>query len=511
GNPAVESAHALSVDETPPTIAIGTTAGDNVVNASEAAAGFTISGTSLGADGQTATITIVDGTNAVKDTYTVPVAAGGSWTANVTAAQAQALADGTYTMKADVSDLAGNPAIEATRALTVDETPPTATVAIAAITPDTGTSANDFVTSATSLTLTGSNTPLGTGETVQASSDGGTTWTSVSQADATHWSFADPATHAASFTYQVRVVDAAGNLDLNIASQAVTIDTTPLPLPLLPLHMFTDNSPRNTTPAIAIPISFADISSGPLMAPIVSEGFGVDGDGYNFFVVHTDVDLNTEHDASVKIHVPIASLQASLGGDVVSIVARQANGDPLPDWLKFDPRTGAFVGLPPDNATASIVPEHPEDVTGALPPDPGRDVADRHRTPAPNTISVEVLVRDSKGNLAVTHFTIDLRTHATGKQGGAIDHPGLPPGRQQHTALPMGSFELAAIGAAARDAARPFEPLVARDIRHSGAISIGPAESLPAGRAGLTEQLASVGWRSMAAQRDALLASLRQR
>ncbi|WP_210253116.1 Ig-like domain-containing protein, partial [Beijerinckia sp. L45] len=227
GNPAAEATRALTVDETPPTIAIGTIAGDDTVNAAEAAAGVAIGGASSGADGQTATITIVDSTNAVKDTYMVTIAAGGGWTANMTAAQAQALADGSYTVKADVSDIAGTPAVEATHALSVDETPPTATVAIAAITPDTGNAANDFITSATSLTLTGSNTPLGTGETVQASSDGGATWANVSQTDATHWSFADPATHAASFTYQIRVVDAAGNVDANTATQAIAIDTTP--------------------------------------------------------------------------------------------------------------------------------------------------------------------------------------------------------------------------------------------------------------------------------------------
>ncbi|WP_210253115.1 Ig-like domain-containing protein, partial [Beijerinckia sp. L45] len=125
GNPALEATRALSVDETPPTIAIGTIAGDDTVNGAEAAAGVVITGTSSGVDGQTAMIAIVDGSNAVKDTYTVTIAAGGNWTANVTAAQAQALADGSYTVKADVSDVAGNPAVEATRALTVDETPPT--------------------------------------------------------------------------------------------------------------------------------------------------------------------------------------------------------------------------------------------------------------------------------------------------------------------------------------------------------------------------------------------------
>ena len=43
---------------------------------------------------------------------------------DVTAADAQALADGTYTVTADVADQAGNPAARATSTLIVDETAP---------------------------------------------------------------------------------------------------------------------------------------------------------------------------------------------------------------------------------------------------------------------------------------------------------------------------------------------------------------------------------------------------
>ena len=57
-----------------------------------------------------------------------------------------------------------------------------------------------------------------------------------------------------------------------------------------------------------------------------------------------------------EINLSLAALQAALGGDVAYVTARLANGDPLPDWLKFDPATGTFAGLPPDNAVASIEP-----------------------------------------------------------------------------------------------------------------------------------------------------------
>ena len=97
-------------------------AGDNIINKTEAAAGVTISGTAAAGsggaavNGQTATITIVDSTNTVKDTYTTTVT-GGAWSVNVTAAQAQGLADGSYSIKANVSDAAGNAATTASRRL----------------------------------------------------------------------------------------------------------------------------------------------------------------------------------------------------------------------------------------------------------------------------------------------------------------------------------------------------------------------------------------------------------
>src|SRR5260370_9756310 len=70
---------------------------------------------------------------------------------------------------------------------------------------------------------------LGAGEKVQVSSDNGDTWhnaTLGTGAAAGTWSYVDLTTHITSFTYQARVVDTAGNVDTNTASQNVTIDTT---------------------------------------------------------------------------------------------------------------------------------------------------------------------------------------------------------------------------------------------------------------------------------------------
>jgi hypothetical protein len=111
----------LQIDTTPPTIAIGTIAGNNVITAATASTGFAISGTSTGVEnGQIVTVNILNGAKAVVDSYTA-ADQGNAWSVNVTSAQATALADGGYTVTANVSDLAGNAAPQAASALTVDE------------------------------------------------------------------------------------------------------------------------------------------------------------------------------------------------------------------------------------------------------------------------------------------------------------------------------------------------------------------------------------------------------
>ena len=138
GNTGSSTPVVFTLATTAPTIAITTpVAGDNVIDKAEAAAGVTISGTatagSAAVNGQTATITIVNGANVVEDTYTATVT-NGAWSVNVTAGQAQALADGVYSIKANVSDVAGNAAPTATQAIALETVAPTLAITTAGTT-----------------------------------------------------------------------------------------------------------------------------------------------------------------------------------------------------------------------------------------------------------------------------------------------------------------------------------------------------------------------------------------
>ena len=107
----------LQIDTTPPAIAINTIASNNIINAAKASAGFTISGTTSGAEnGQAVTVNILNSANSVVDSYAT-TDQNNAWSVRVTSAQATALADGSYTVTANVADKAGNPAPQASHAL----------------------------------------------------------------------------------------------------------------------------------------------------------------------------------------------------------------------------------------------------------------------------------------------------------------------------------------------------------------------------------------------------------
>ena len=176
---------------------------------------------------------IIEGTAEAGSTVTVfrngnsigtAVADGnGDWSLNDTGTK---LSDGTYQYTAKATDVAGNTgALSGNYAVTVDTSEPTASVHIAAISQDTGTSSTDFITNDTVLTVSGTNGSLGSGEKVQVSTDG-FTWFDATPTDSTHWSYSDPAMHGSDFTYYARVVDAAGNVG-DTDQEDVDIDLTP--------------------------------------------------------------------------------------------------------------------------------------------------------------------------------------------------------------------------------------------------------------------------------------------
>lgn len=140
GNAADAATLAITVDETRPTISLDKVAGDDVVNRTEGQAGYTISGTTNAEIGQTVTVQVLDEDgnavvvkdadgNLVDMTAKVLAGNGGGNTFSLLIPEdgddVPTLADGTYTVKASVSDTAGNLGIVASRAFEVNAHRPT--------------------------------------------------------------------------------------------------------------------------------------------------------------------------------------------------------------------------------------------------------------------------------------------------------------------------------------------------------------------------------------------------
>ncbi|QMB00644.1 Ig-like domain-containing protein [Escherichia fergusonii] len=219
GNPGSAS-RGVTLNGDVPSVSINTFAGDDVVNAAEHGASLVISGTTTAPVGQTLTLTLNG------KTYTTTVQTGGSWSYTLGSADVTALADGNaYVINASVSNAIGNIG-SSNHTITVDLSAPAMGINIDSLQADTGLSASDFITSVSPVVVNGSLTAaLASNETAQISIDGGVTWSTLTVTGTT-WRYNDSRTLTdGNYLYQVRVIDAAGNVGAT-DSQNVVIDTT---------------------------------------------------------------------------------------------------------------------------------------------------------------------------------------------------------------------------------------------------------------------------------------------
>ena len=251
--------------------------------------------------------------------YQVSTDGGLNWT--TTAANLSNLADADYRFRAQVTDAAGNSSTSNVIEVVVDNAVPAEAVAITAITTDTGT-VGDFITSDTTLVVSGTNGTLGAGEKVQISSDG-TNWFDVTPTDSTHWSYDDTANpHTSSFTYQTRIVDAAGNIGTT-ASQAVTINTS-LPAEAVAITAITTDT---GTVGDFITSDTTLVVSGTNGTLGAGEKVQISSDGTNWFdVTPTDSthwsydDTANPHFANVTYQVRVIDAASNVGTTASQLV-----------------------------------------------------------------------------------------------------------------------------------------------------------------------------------------------
>ncbi|MBP2293332.1 DUF4347 domain-containing protein [Azospirillum rugosum] len=219
----------VTFDRTAPTVAIGTVAGDDRISAVEDQSAVAVSGTTSGVeDGQMVTVTV----GGVTKTATVNANA---WTVSLTSGEVQGLTEGSTTITAAVSDLAGNAATPASRSIVYDRTAPS--VAIGSVAGDDRISG---VEDHAAVAVSGITSGVEDGQTVTVTV-GGVTKTATVSANA--WTVSLTGGEVQSFaegplTITAAVSDAAGNAAAP-ASRTVTYDRTAPTAPTL-LGVFTD-------------------------------------------------------------------------------------------------------------------------------------------------------------------------------------------------------------------------------------------------------------------------------
>ncbi len=333
-----------------------------------------------------------------------------------------------------VSDAAGNDGPEASQAYTFDNTAPTLPTI------------NNLSTPSTTPTLSGS-ASLGAGETMTVTIDGSTTYNvtpsggqwQLDLATATPVSGTLTLTVGRTFVVTAAVTDTAGNSAtatgaLNVAAPTPVIPTQPEPAapppPLAPTIVVTPPAPPVVEPpstflspatqaailptgspdaitsrgAIVLPLTTAPRPGGldapaPTPTPVLTRG----GEGLfqimvmpqragapDSLVVNRPIPDQVLPGASrIALSVPADTFAQTNPNALVQLSASQANGQPLPSWLSFNPQTGRFEGTPPPG------------VRGEL--------------------AIRLIARDAQGHEAVSVFKVRIGVTARGAQSSPPD------------------------------------------------------------------------------------------
>lgn len=217
GNGNDENVNALqAIDTLAPTgLTLNAIATDNVVNAAEKTAGFTIGGVIEAGS----TVSVLWGNQTRAATVS-----GSTW--SLAYASNQLPVDGNQTITVTASDAAGNRSV-VSESIRVDTVAPTATVNSLSFLNDSGTSTTDFITNIAAQTISGVLSAVtAAGDVVEVSLNNGTSWaTAANTIGSTAFSLAG-VTLPGSNNLQVRVKDDAGNIGA-VRSQAYVLDTTP--------------------------------------------------------------------------------------------------------------------------------------------------------------------------------------------------------------------------------------------------------------------------------------------
>nr|WP_276319394.1 Ig-like domain-containing protein [Cronobacter condimenti] len=212
GTPATTTVR-VAVDTVPPVVTVGTIAGDNIIDATEASQPLVLSGTASTSEaGRQVTVTFSG------ETYYAVVGADGAWSVSVPQSVVSGLADGNYTVTATLADAAGNIDTDS-RTVTLNADGPLLTVDAAGVPAVLNT-----VNAAGGLLLQGTGEP---GETVTLRL-GPLTQTATVDQDG-NWNYTFPQVDLTTLTDGAQVInitstDAQGNTSTNNVALNVALN-----------------------------------------------------------------------------------------------------------------------------------------------------------------------------------------------------------------------------------------------------------------------------------------------
>ncbi len=232
-----------------PSLTLNTVAVDGTVNSSEKAGDLPVSGTTTAEAGQAVTVQLVAANGTVIGTYYTIVQPDGSFALNIP--QAALPADGSYTLKADVSNFAGTPAVQQTSPVLFDTTAPLISVTSVAGNAVSATGAGTFdgtergfnlsdyslSNTVTTLPVISGTTDAEAGQTVNVLFNN-VSYTTTVQAGGT-WSVtltqdeAKALVHGNTYAIRASVSDVAGNLATPDTNNHMVVNIAPPDVPTI--------------------------------------------------------------------------------------------------------------------------------------------------------------------------------------------------------------------------------------------------------------------------------------
>ncbi len=344
----------LTKDTSAPTLSIDAFSAGAVMNAVEQGSDLLITGTTTAEDDQTLTL------NFEGQPYT-GIVSGGAWSISIPSADLVALSDGaTINVTADVSDVAGNPAVQASGSFDTDFSAPT--LVISALSGGAVLNASE---QASGLTISGSSDAAdGTQLSVEVRHpDGSIETTGTTTVNAGSWSYTTAAGDLSGLldgvTYQVNasVSDAAGNtasantsFDTDLSAPTITLNTLPTGSKLDVIEQGSDLQVSGSTTAedsqiVTINLNGQDysatVANGAWVATIPAADLSVLADATAFTLTASVQDAagNAASDATTTLTTdfrPILSMDSVGINDALVLGDLQATGTAV---------TGSSVGL----------------------------------------------------------------------------------------------------------------------------------------------------------------------